>query len=226
MTDSKIVFITGASSGIGKSTAKRLVNQGHKVALVARSEDKLDALAAELGDNNALVLPGDASDKEFMRGAVDKVIAHYGRLDVAFANAGTGLDNPGVMNGDMEEWDKMLAVNVNALLYTAKLCLPHLKKTKGHFISTSSVAGRIALKGSVYGASKWFAYGFTMNLAEEMAEWEGRCTTISPGMVNTEFFSEAKPDKLNPDDVAQAVVYAIDADPRCSVKEVCLMPAR
>lgn len=226
MSKSKIVFITGASSGIGKATAKRLVKHGHKVALVARSEGKLIALADELGGNNAVVIAGDATSKEFMQNAVDEAVEHYGRLDVVFANAGTGLDNPGVMDGDMAEWDRMLAVNVNALLYTAKLTLPHLKKSTGHFISTSSVAGRIALKGSVYGASKWFAYGFTMNLAEEMAEWEGRCTTISPGMVNTDFFSQAKPDKLDPDDVAQAVAYAIEADSRCSVKEVCLMPVR
>jgi hypothetical protein len=101
-----------------------------------------------------------------------------------------------------------------------------LKETKGHFILTSSIAGKITLKGSVYGATKWFAYGFGQNLAAEMAEWEGRCTTICPGMVNTPFFDEAKPDKLDPEDIADAVLFAISAEPRCAVREITLMPTK
>ena len=118
----------------------------------------------------------------------------------------------------------MLGANVNGLLYTAKLGLPLLKKTKGHFILTSSVAGRIALKGSVYGASKWFAYGFGQNLAEEMREWGGRCTTICPGMVNTPFFDEPKEDKLQPEDIAKSVVFALSANDSACVREVYVMP--
>lgn len=224
MSKAKHIFITGASSGIGEATAKRLVNGGHKVALIARSQEKLTKLQQELGEDNAIVIVGDATEKAFMRHAVSQANDEFGSIDVVFANAGMGLDNPGVLDGDMEEWDKMIAVNINALLYTAHITMPYLKSSRGHFISTSSVAGRVTLKGSVYGASKWFAYGFTMNLAEEMAEWGGRCTTISPGMVNTRFFSEPKPDKLDPDDVAKAVEFAIEADPGCSVREVCVMP--
>ena len=120
----------------------------------------------------------------------------------------------------------MLDVNINALLFTAKASLPSLKETQGHFIITSSIAGKITLKGSVYGASKWFAYGFGQNLAAEMAEWNGRCTTICPGMVNTPFFDEAKPDKLDPGDIADAVLYAISTNVRCGIREITLMPTQ
>ena len=120
----------------------------------------------------------------------------------------------------------MLGANVNGLLYTSKAGLPYLRDTQGHFIITSSVAGRIALKGSVYGASKWFAYGFGQNLAEEMREWGGRCTTICPGMVNTPFFDEPKEDKLQPADIAKSVLFALSAEESACVREVYVMPAK
>lgn len=224
MSKEKVVLITGASSGIGEATAKTLVNNGHKVILTARSEHKLTALVDELGADNALAIAADATDFNELENVVVKGVEKYGRLDVAFANAGMGVNAAGTENGDIDEWRKMLDININALLYTAKLTLPHLRKSTGHFILTSSAAGRIALKGSVYGATKWFAYGFGQNLAEEMKEWQGRCTTIAPGMVNTPFFDEAKPDKLDPTDVADAVLFAIEANPRCNVRELFLMP--
>lgn len=224
MSKEKVVLITGASSGIGEATAKTLVNNGHKVILTARSEHKLTALVDELGADNALAIAADATDFNELENVVVKGVEKYGRLDVAFANAGMGVNAAGTENGDIDEWRKMLDININALLYTAKLTLPHLRKSTGHFILTSSAARRIALKGSVYGATKWFAYGFGQNLAEEMKEWQGRCTTIAPGMVNTPFFDEAKPDKLDPTDVADAVLFAIEANPRCNVRELFLMP--
>jgi len=220
----KIVLITGASSGIGAATAKKLVNNGHKVILCARSIDKLQALTSELGEDNAFAVTTDASQLEQMRNAVEDAVKRFGRLDAVFANAGTGVNTPGVESGVPEEWDKMIEVNINALLYTAKASLSELKKTTGQFIITSSIAGKRTLKGSIYGATKWFAYGFGLNLGEEMAQWGGRCTTICPGMVNTPFFDEAKPDKLDPEDIADAVLFALSANPRCDIREVCLMP--
>jgi len=157
---------------------------------------------------------------------VKKAKEKFGRIDVVFANAGTGASSACIENGDPDEWKTMLDVNINALLFTAKASLPSLKETQGHFIITSSIAGKITLKGSVYGASKWFTYGFGQNLAAEMAEWNGRCTTRCPGMVNTPFFDEAKPDKLDPSDIAEAVVYAISANARCDVREITLMPTK
>ncbi|WP_137166101.1 SDR family oxidoreductase [Salinimonas lutimaris] len=221
---SKVVLITGASSGIGKATAQAVVKAGHKVALTARSQDKLDALVSELGTDNAAAFVADATSFNEQQRVFEEAVAHFGQLDVVFANAGTGVSAAGVENGDADEWDNMVDINIKALLWSAKLAMPYLQQTKGQFVLTSSAAGRKVMKGSVYSATKWFAYGFGQNLAEEMKEWGGRCTTIAPGMVNTPFFDEPKEDKLQPEDVADAVVYAIDANQRNSIREVYLMP--
>jgi NADP-dependent 3-hydroxy acid dehydrogenase YdfG len=224
MAKEKIVLITGASSGIGEATAKTLVNNGHKVILTARSENKLTKLVQLLGEDNALSVPADATDFTKLENVVTKGLKKFGRLDAAFANAGMGVSTAGTEKGDPNEWSTMVDINIKALLWTAKATLPHLRQNKGHFILTSSAAGRKPIKGSIYGATKWFAYGFGQNLAEEMSEWNGRCTTIAPGMVNTPFFDEAKPDKLDPQDVADAVLFAIEANQRNSVREIYLMP--
>lgn len=220
----KIMLITGASSGIGRATALKAADKGYKLILTARRKDKLDGLAKQIGQDQSFVAPADVTQYKELKTAIDKGVDHFGGLDVVFANAGTGLSQPGTQGGEPEEWDQLIDVNVKGLLWTAKLTLDALKTRKGHFIITSSVAGRIPLKGSIYGASKWFAYGFGLNLAEEMKEWGGRCTTICPGMVNTPFFDEAKPDKLDAEDVADAVVFATEAPQRSSIREVMLMP--
>lgn len=221
----KVLLITGASSGIGEATARKAVAEGLKVILTARREKLLQKLVDEFGSNNAIGVAADVSNYSELENVVQQGVDKFGKLDAVFANAGTGVSSPGVEQGDPEEWDTMIGVNINALIYTARLTLPHLRKSTGHFLMTGSAAGRIILKGSVYGATKWFVHGFAQNLAEEMKEWQGRCTTIAPGMVNTPFFDEPKPDKLDPDDVADAVLYAINAHPRNCVREVFLMPA-
>lgn len=222
---SKVLLITGASSGIGETTARKAAQEGLKLILTARRKDKLDALVEEFGSDNAVGIAADAGNYDELEQAVKQGVDKFGQLDAVFANAGTGVSTPGTEEGDPDEWKQMIDVNINGLLYTAKLTLPYLRKTTGHFLMTGSAAGRITLKGSVYGATKWFVHGFAQNLAEEMKEWNGRCTTIAPGMVNTPFFDEPKPDKLDPDDVADAVLYAINANPRNCVREVFLMPA-
>ena len=118
----------------------------------------------------------------------------------------------------------MIDLNVMAVLYTAHAALPELRKTKGHFIVTGSKAGRDYMKGSIYSATKWFVHGFAGNLAEEMREWQGRCTVISPGMVNTGFFDEEKPTKLQSKDIADAVVFALSQPDTSCVREIHLMP--
>lgn len=220
----KVLMITGASSGIGKQTAKRAAAEGYQLILTARRQNLLDELVAECGTDNAVGIAADAGSYDELKSVVDQGVAKFGRLDAVFANAGTGVSSPGTEEGDPDEWKSMVDVNINGLLYTAKLTLPHLRESTGHFLMTGSAAGRITLKGSVYGATKWFVHGFAQNLAEEMKEWSGRCTTIAPGMVNTPFFDEPKPDKLDPDDVADAVLYALTAHPRNCVREVYLMP--
>ncbi len=219
----KTLFITGASTGIGEATARAAVENGWNVGLFARSEDKLASLADELGDR-ALALRGDATDLSSQTDALGKLANHFGSVDAAFANAGTGLSASGTEAGDPDEWQMMIQLNIMGLLWTTKAAMPHLKKSQGHLLMTGSAAGRRHIKGSVYGASKWFVHGYGGNIAEEMRDWGGRCTVIAPGMVDTPFFDEAKPDKLEPEDVASAVVFALNADHRATIQEVFLMP--
>ncbi|QDH34699.1 SDR family oxidoreductase [Porphyrobacter sp. YT40] len=220
---SRTLLITGASSGIGAATARAAVEKGWNVALLARSEDKLADLAGELGDA-ALTLPCDVNDRTALGEAIDKAVSHFGGLDAVFANAGKGTDKPGIEKGDPEDWHDMIHLNILAVLYTAHAAMPHLRKTKGHFVVTGSKAGRDHMKGSVYSATKWFIHGLSENIAEEMREWGGRATVIAPGMVNTAFFDEPKPDKLQPEDVAAAVVFALEQPRTSAVREIYLMP--
>ncbi|MBV0912818.1 SDR family oxidoreductase [Anianabacter salinae] len=219
----KTLFITGASSGIGAATARAAAANGWNVALFARSQDKIEALAAELGEG-ALALPGDVTRLDDLEKAVAATTEAFGGLDAAFANAGKGLDTPGTVEGDPEEWRRLVDINIMGVLYTARAALPALKTAKGHLVMTGSAAGRRHIPGSIYGATKWFVHGYAGNMADEMRDWGGRCTVIAPGMVDTAFFDEAKPDKLHPDDVADAVLHALNADPRNGVREIFLMP--
>ncbi len=221
----KALFITGASSGIGAATARLAVEKGWQVGLFARSEDKLNALVEELGDS-ATALPGDVTDFDSVTTAMDEFAAKAGGLDAVYANAGMGLSAAGTDAGDPDEWEQMIKVNVMGVLWTVKAAMPHLKKTKGHLLLTGSAAGRRHIAGSVYGASKWFVHGYGGNLSDEMKEFGGRCTVIAPGMVDTPFFDEPKPDKLQPEDIADAVLHALGANPRCAVNEIFMMPTQ
>ena len=220
----KVMLITGATSGIGKATAIKAGDAGMRLIVTGRRENKLNELVEQIGADNAFAVSADATDYKALAQVVEKGMEHWGQLDAVFANAGMGVSAAGTEQGDPKEWDKLIDLNIKGLLWTAQLTLPHLRQQLGHFILTSSAAGRAQLKGSIYGASKWFAYGFGINLAAEMAQWGGRCTTICPGMVNTPFFDEAKPDKLDPADVADAVLYAINAQQKNNIREIYLMP--
>ncbi len=219
----KTLFITGGSSGIGAATARAAVAAGWNVGLMARSGDKLEALRNELGDR-VLPLQGDATDLEQQQKAVSTLVDHFGGLDAAFANAGMGLNKSGTEAGDPDEWRQMIDINIIGLLYTARVSLPELKKTKGHLVLTGSAAGKRHISGSIYGATKWFVHGYAGNMSEEMRDWGGRCTVVAPGMVNTAFFDEPKPDKLQPEDVAKAVIFALSQDKTADVREIFLMP--
>ena len=220
----KTLFITGASSGIGAATARAAAKSGWNVGLFARSADDLKTLAQDIGDR-ALALPGDATDGAVQADALATLADRFGGVDAAFANAGRGTSQGGAEAGDPDDWQALIDLNVMALLRTVHAALPHLRRRKGHMVLTGSAAGRRHIAGSVYGATKWFVHGFGGNLAEEMHEWGGRCTIVAPGMVDTPFFDEAKPDKLQPEDVAAAVMHALDAPARNDVREIFLMPA-
>jgi NADP-dependent 3-hydroxy acid dehydrogenase YdfG len=220
----KVLLITGASSGIGAATARAAAAAGWSVGLVARSADRLEALAAEIGRDRALPLVCDVADAEAQQAAVAALVERFGRLDAAFANAGLGASTPGVEAGDPADWRTMLEVNIWGLLATAKATLPELRKTRGQLLLTGSRAGRTTIKGSVYGATKWFVHGLALNLMEEMREWGGSCTIIAPGMTDTPFFDTAKPDALQAEDVANAVLYTLQQPARVAMGEVYLLP--
>lgn len=217
------LLITGASTGIGAATARAAVKAGWNVALVARSADKLSDLEAELGES-ALAVAADVTDLSAIEQAVARAVDRFGGLDAAFANAGRGLKTPGTENADPEDIRGLIDLNIMGVLNTARATLPELRKTRGHLLLTGSAAGRKHIPGSIYGATKWFVHGYGGNMADEMREWGGRCTVIAPGMVDTPFFDEPKPDKLHPEDIADAVVFALTRPARADVREVYVMP--
>lgn len=219
----KTIFITGASSGIGAATAEAAAAAGWRAALVARSADKLEALARRLG-SAALALPCDVTQGRELERAVGKAVERFGALDAVFANAGRSAAVAGVETGDPADWRGLVDLNIMGVLLTARATLPELRKTKGTLVLTGSAAGRDHIKGSVYGATKWFVHGLGGNLAREMREWGGRCGVVAPGMVDTPFFEAGAPTKLQPADVASAVVAMIEAPERAAIREVFLMP--
>lgn len=219
----KTIFITGASTGIGAQTARAAVAAGWNVGLFARSEEKIEALRNDLGDA-ALALPGDATSMRDQEEAITRLAGHFGGIDAAFANAGTGLNTPGILEGDPVEWQAMINLNCMGVLYTARAAYPYLKTSKGTLVLTGSAAGRNHITGSIYGATKWFVHGLAGNLAGDMRSWGGRCSVVAPGMVDTPFFDEAKPDKLQAEDVANAVIHAITAPDRAAIREIYMQP--
>lgn len=220
----RTLLITGASSGIGAATARAAVAKGWRVALAARSKDRLSGLVAELGNEKALAVGCDVTREEDVVETVASA-AGFGDLTAVFANAGLGATGAGSEAGDTANWREMIDVNIWGLCLTAKYALPELRKAEnGHLLMTGSRAGRNNIKGSVYGATKWFVHGYGQNLAAEMAEWGGRCTVIAPGMVDTPFFDTPKPNALKAEDVAGAVMFALEQPARVAVREVFLTP--
>ena len=222
MTD-RTILITGASSGIGAATARRLAAEGWRVALAARRAEKLERLVEEIGSAQARAITCDVREEASVREAV-AAAAEFGALHAAFANAGLGATVPGAEAGETANWREMIDANVWGLVLTVKHALPHLRATRGHMLLTGSRAGRATLRGSVYGATKWFVHGFGQNLAAEMAEWGGRCTVIAPGMVDTPFFDEPKPGALTGADVAEAVAHALAQPAHVNTGEILLTP--
>ena len=221
----KTFLITGASTGIGAATAQMAVEAGYRVALAARSADKLQRLAEELGGpEKAIAMACDVASYEDQQAMVEKTLAAFGRIDVVFANAGVGARGSGTAGGDPENWREMVLTNVLGCAFTAKVCLAEIKKNRGHFLLTGSRAGRLPMKGSVYGATKWAVTGYGYNLREELVGTGARVTLIEPGMVDTPFFDEPKPKALRAEDVARAVMYAVSQPAHVDVSEVLILP--
>ena len=224
-SDDPVFLITGASTGIGAATARAASAAGHRVVLVARSEEKLRALAEELGgEGRALVVAADVkgwADNERM---VDEALGAFGRLDVVFANAGYGGAR-GWLKGTPQEWEDMLLTNVLGAAYTVRAALPALTEARGHVLITSSVAGRRPLPGSFYSVTKHAATAMGEALRLDLDGTGVRVTLIEPGVVDTPFFdSPPSIEALQPEDVAAAVLYAVSQPARVDVNEILVRP--
>jgi NADP-dependent 3-hydroxy acid dehydrogenase YdfG len=225
MADERVMLITGASTGIGAATARLAAGAGYRLVLAARSEDKLTALADELGGHErALAKRCDVTSWDDQEALVAAALDRFGRIDVAFANAGFGAKR-GFLEETPEQWHSMVNTNVLGVAYTIRAVLPHFRdRDAGHFVLTSSVAGRRALPGSLYSATKWAVCGMGEALRQELAETAVRTTLIEPGMVDTPFFDSRVSGALEPEDIARAVMFALGQPGHVDVNEILVRP--
>ena len=225
MTDSDRVFlITGASSGIGEATARRAVEAGHRVVLGARSVDKLEALAEELGGpERAIAVKCDVTEWPDQQALAETAIGRFGQIDVALANAGFGAKR-GFLEESPEFWKSMVLTNVYGCALTIRAALPALKESRGHLLLTGSVAGRRALPGSLYSATKWAVTAMGEAARQELNGTGVRVTLIEPGSVDTPFFDSPPAGALEPDDIARAILYAVSQPPHVDVNELLIRP--
>ena len=216
----RVFLITGASSGIGEATARAAAEEGFRLVLAARSADRLEALADELGGpGRAIAVPCDVTDEAQQRAMLDGAQEAFGGIDVVLANAGRG-----VKANDPEDWRGMIELNVLGAVMTAKLSEEALRASGGHLVILGSAAGRRPIPGSVYGATKWAMTGLGYNMREALKGAGVRVTLIEPGMVDTPFFDEPKPDAMTAEDVAEAIVFAVTRHARVNVNEIWMMP--
>ena len=218
------MLITGASTGIGAETARQAVARGWRVALGARSEDKLEELAAELGDDNALARRCDVTEWSDQEAFIAATLERFGGLDAVFANAGFGAKR-GFLEETPEQWRSMVLTNVLGVAYSIRAALPHFKQQNGgHFVITSSVAGRRALPGSLYSSTKHAVTAMGEALRQEVAETQIKMTLIEPGMVDTPFFDNPVSGGLKAEDIARSVLYALDEPAHVDVNEILIRP--
>lgn len=241
-----VALVTGASSGIGEATARTLAAAGAATALVARRRDRLEALAAEIRDagGTALVIEADVTEQGQARAAVERTVAELGRLDTLVNNAGVMLLGPAV-DAPVEEWDRMIDINVRGLLYTAHAALPHLldaaatgPRQVADLVNMSSVAGRFARNGSgVYNLTKHGVGAFSESLRQEVTGRHVRVSLVEPGAVDTELRDHLRPEiraaqdkrfagvqQLLAQDIADAVEYIVRRPRHVAVNEMLIRP--
>lgn len=224
-----VLLITGASSGIGAATARAAAGK-YRLVLAARRLPELEALAAELGgEERALPVRCDVTEWDQVEALAAAALERFGRIDAVFANAGFGATR-GFLEESPEHWRSMVLTNVYGAALTIRATLPHLlERGDGHFLITSSVAGRQALPGSLYSATKWAATAIGESLRAELRQMHDnkgiKVTLIEPGMVDTDFFDN-RPGKwvLQDADIAKAVIYALDQGPNVDVNEILIRP--
>jgi NADP-dependent 3-hydroxy acid dehydrogenase YdfG len=225
MAADPVFLITGASTGIGAATARHAAEAGYRLVLAARSEDKLAALAGELGgDDRALAVRCDVTEWQDQEALVQRALDAYGRLDVAFANAGFGGAR-GFKAGTPEEWKDMVLTNVYGAALTIRAAYDALVETQGHLLLTSSVAGRRPLPGSFYSVTKHAVTAMGEAARQDFNDTGVRVTLIEPGMVDTPFFDTPPSIRaLEPDDIARAVLFAVSQSAHVDVNEILIRP--
>ena len=244
--DATTALVTGASSGIGAATALALAEQGAAVAVVARRRDRLDELAGriESAGGQVLVIEADITSQEQAAAAVEQTVSQLGRLDVLVNNAGVMLLGP-AEQAPVEEWQRMVEVNVLGLLYCAHAAVPHLLRAAedgprgvADMVNISSVAGRVARAGSgVYNATKFGVGAFSESLRQELTQRSVRVSLVEPGAVATELTGHNRPEvldtikarfagveRLEAEDVADAISYIVTRPRRVAVNELLLRP--
>ena len=239
-------LVTGASSGIGEATALALAAEGARVAVVARRRDRLEDLAGRIGaaGGEALVVEADVTDEAAARDAVAQAVARFGRLDTVVANAGVMLLGP-IADAPVEEWRRMVDLNVMGLLYTSHAAIPHLlaaaadgPRQVADLVLVSSVAGRVARQGSgVYNLTKFGVGAFAESMRQEFTQRHLRTSLVEPGAVATELQSHLREEvraatmkrfegmeKLEAEDIADAISWIVTRGRRVAVNEVLIRP--
>jgi NADP-dependent 3-hydroxy acid dehydrogenase YdfG len=244
--DGTVALVTGASSGIGEATARALAAEGAAVAVAARRKDRLDELAKKIEDDGgkALAIETDVTDQQNATELVQLTVDKLGRLDMLVNNAGVMLLGP-IVDAPTEEWDRMVALNLQGLLYCTHAAMPHLLSAAGDsprrvadVVNISSVAGRVARAGSgVYNLTKWGVGAFSESLRQEVTERNVRVSLIEPGAVATELTDHLRDEirdqtkerfagveRLEAGDIAEAIAYIVTRPRRVAVNEMLIRP--
>jgi len=231
MASDPVLLITGASSGIGAATARAAAGT-HRLVLAARREEQLQELVAELGgEERAIAVRCDVTEWDQVEAMSAAALEGFDRIDAVFANAGFGATR-GFLEESPEHWRSMVLTNVYGVALTIRATLPHLlERGDGHFLVTSSIAGRRVLPGSLYSATKWAATAIGEALRAELRQMHEnygiRVTLIEPGMTDTPFFDDRPGEwALRDDDIAKAVMFALEQREGVDVNEILIRPTR
>ncbi|HDA2771964.1 TPA: SDR family oxidoreductase [Staphylococcus aureus] len=227
LTD-KIAVVTGAGSGIGEAIATLLHEEGAKVVLAGRNKDKLQNVANQLAQDSVKVVPTDVTKKEEVDELIKMAQQTFGGLDIVINSAGQMLSSK-ITDYQVDEWNSMIDVNIKGTLYTAKAALPTmLEQSSGHLINIASISGFEVTKSStIYSATKAAVHTITQGLEKELAKTGVKVTSISPGMVDTAITATYNPTdrkKLEPQDIAEAVLYALTQPKHVNVNEITVRP--
>ena len=230
MTEGRVLLITGASSGIGARTARRAAEAGYRLVLGARREDRISELADDLGGGDrAIAVRCDVTEWDDVQRIAAAGTESFGRLDAVFANAGFGAKR-GFLEESPEHWRSMVLTNVLGVALTIRATLPTLLESgAGHYVITSSAAGRRPLPGSLYSATKFAVGAIGESLRQELRQMHEnhgiRVTLIEPGMTDTEFFDQRPVNALADDDIARAVLWAMEQPEGVDLNEVLIRPS-